>query len=111
MTLSILLRVMGIALVALSVVFKPRWLRGQSAEQALSTHDALAGEHGLDRFAYVLIFALAYGFLIFLAYKMTPLFREGEVLFWSLIVGALLAVAAVRFWPKKRQMWEWHDQE
>jgi len=111
MTTSILLRILGMAFVVLAVLFKPRWLRGQSVGQALSTHDALEGEHGFDRLAYVLIFLLAYGFLIFLAIKMTPLFREGEVLFWSLIAGALMAVAAVRFWPRKRKIWEWHDQE
>ena len=111
MTASILLRMVGIALVVVAVLFKPRWLRGQSVGQALSTHDSLAGEHGFDRLAYLMIFGLAYGFLIFLIYELTPLFQPGEALFWALIVGAVMAVAAVRFWPKKRQMWEWHDQE
>src|SRR5512142_2472207 len=109
MTLHFLLRVLSILFVVGTAIFLPKWHGTLSLRQAYSTHDALAGEHGLDRFAYVVIFGLAYGFLIFLAVKLTPLFREGEVLFWALVAGALLTVVAVSFWPKKRPPSEWHQ--
>jgi len=109
MTILMLLRILAIAVVALVALYRPRWLRGQSAEQAFSSDDALAGEHGLDRFAYIMIFVFAYGFLIFLAIEFAPLFQPGDVFFWALIIGALLTIAAVRFWPKKRPPNQWHE--
>ncbi|HEY3295476.1 MAG TPA: hypothetical protein VGL38_08555 [bacterium] len=109
MTASILLRVLTTAIVLLVMIFLPKWHGTLSLRQAYSAHDALAGEHGLDRFAYVLIFALVYGFLIYLAVKLAPLFQPGDTLFWSLLAGALLTMVAITFWPKKRPPSEWHQ--
>jgi hypothetical protein len=55
------------------------------------------------------ILLIAFGFLIYLAIKLQPLFRPGEVLFWALVAGALLVIIAFNFWPRRRSPAEWHE--
>ena len=111
MTFDLILRLLSALAVAAVVLFMPRWMPWLSQRKAPSAHDVLAGEHGFDRAAFIVIFVLLFGFLGYLTYYLSGLFRAGDVIFWASLIAVLLALAAVALWPPKRPPNQWHDYQ